>query len=41
MTLIQKGQKNFLQFNGREVLNHLGKISNEIAKELAQKEYEK
>lgn len=31
----------FLKFNGREVLTHAGKISNEIAMELANKEYEK
>lgn len=31
----------FLQFNGREVLKDAGKISSEIAKELAHSEYEK
>lgn len=31
----------FLQFNGREVLKDAGRISAEIAKELAQAEYEK
>ena len=31
----------FLKFNGREILHNAGKISNEVARELAYKEYEK
>jgi hypothetical protein len=31
----------FLQFNGREVLKDVGRISAEIAKDLAHSEYEK
>ena len=31
----------FLKFNGREILHGAGKISHEIAKELAYKEYDK
>lgn len=31
----------FLKFNGREILHNAGKISHEIAKELAYKEYDK
>lgn len=31
----------FLKFNEREVLNHLGKVSHEVALSLAEKEYEK
>lgn len=31
----------FLKFNGREILDNAGKISNEVAKDLAYKEYDK
>lgn len=31
----------FLKFNGREILHDAGKISHEVAKELAYKEYDK
>ena len=31
----------FLKFNGREILHNAGKISHEVAKELAYKEYDK
>lgn len=31
----------FLKFNGREILENAGKISNEVAKSLAYKEYDK
>jgi hypothetical protein len=31
----------FLQFNEYEILNHLGKVSAEVAKQLAEKEYDK
>jgi hypothetical protein len=31
----------FLQFNGREILNNSGKVSQEVAEELATKEYER
>ena len=31
----------FLKFNGKEILQNLGKISATVAKELAYKEYEK
>lgn len=31
----------FLKFNGREILHGAGKISHEVAKELAYKEYDK
>ena len=31
----------FLKFNGKEILHGAGKISHEVAKELAYKEYEK
>lgn len=31
----------FLQFNGQEILNNSGKISQKVAQELAYKEYEK
>lgn len=31
----------FLKFNGREILHSAGKISHEVAKELAYKEYDK
>ena len=31
----------FLQFNERDVLNNPGRISNELAKKIALKEYEK
>ena len=31
----------FLQFNGKEILKNAGKISREVAQELAYKEYDK